>query len=492
MPVIEIDGKRIEAADGLTVLKAAEAVGIPIPHLCYHPAFPPEGSCRMCLVEIEGSPKLELACSVVVREGLKVRTDTAAVREARRSVLEFLLADHPLDCPICDKAGECKLQDYYRDYGLTESRYAEAKERRDKKVKIGEKLILDRERCIQCTRCVRFLAEVTKTHELGVVERGVHSEISTFPGELVRSVDSGNLVDLCPVGAITGTDFRFKTRPWFLKRADSVCPLCARGCNIVIDHHPGIPRVPGSARVYRIRPRRNDEVNGHFLCDYGRAGFVADHREGRRERIGWNRGGEAETAWSWDKALDFLAAKIRSFREAGKAGRIGWILHCGLTNEELGLVRRLSSSIGATSAAFADGPDEKAGGILLLADRTANRAGAAALGFDPRAADPAGVVARSDLLLIFETNRTIPPSSASALEALAKVGTKVLFTTHEMPLAERVDLVLPVAAPAENSGSYTNANGRVQRFEAAVAACGDIRPAADVLADLARRLGERP
>jgi NADH-quinone oxidoreductase subunit G len=491
MPVIEINGRRIEAADGLTVLKAAEAAGIPIPHLCFHPAFPPEGSCRMCLVEIEGSPKLELACSAVVREGLKVRTATPVVREARRSVLEFLLADHPLDCPICDKAGECRLQDYYNDYGLTESRNAEAKERRDKKVKIGEKLLLDRERCIQCTRCVRFLSEVTKTHELGVVERGVHSEISTFPGELIRSVDSGNLVDLCPVGAITSTDFRFKTRPWFLKHADSICPLCARGCNIVIDHHPGIVRVPGSARIFRIGPRRNDEVNGHFICDRGRAGFVADHRDGRRERIGWNRGGEAEAAWSWDKGLDFLAAKIRSLREEGKAGRIGWILHCGLTNEELGLVRRLSASLGATAIAFADAPDEADAGILLLADRTPNRAGAAALGFDPRAADPADVVAQSDLLLIFETNRTIPPSCAPALEALAKVAAKILFTTHATPLSKRVDLVLPVAAPAENSGSYTNASGRVQRFEAAVAACGDIRPAADVLADLDRRLGER-
>jgi NADH-quinone oxidoreductase subunit G len=488
MPVIEIDGRRIEAAAGLTVLTAAESAGIAIPHFCYHPAFAPEGSCRMCLVEIEGSPKLELACSTVIRDGLKVRTDTAAVRDARRSVLEFLLADHPIDCPICDKAGECELQDNYRDYGLTEGRNAEAKERREKKVKIGEKLLLDRERCIQCTRCVRFLAEVTKTNELGVVERGVHSEISTFPGELVRSVDSGNLVDLCPVGAITSTDFRFKTRPWFLRHADSICPLCARGCNIIIDHHPGFTRVPGSAKIYRVRPRRNDDVNGHFLCDYGRAGFVADHREGRRERIGWNRGGEAESAWSWDKALDFVAAKIRSLLEDGKSGRIGTILHCGLTNEELEKMDRLLGSLGARAAAFADGPGESDEGILLLADRTPNRAGAVALGFDPRAAEPMNVVAQSDLLLIFETNRTVAPACGPAVAALEKVGTKVLFTTHETPLAKQVDLVLPVAAPAENRGSYTNAAGRVQRFEPAVAPCGDIRPAADVLADLAARL----
>ena len=491
MPVIEIDGKRIEAADCQTVLKTAESAGIAIPHFCYHPAFAPEGSCRMCLVEVEGSPKLELACSLVVREGLKVRTDTPGVRAARQSVLEFLLADHPIDCPICDKAGECRLQDYYRDYGLTEGRGNEPKERKEKKVRIGEKLLLDRERCIQCTRCVRFLAEVTKTHELGVVERGVHSEIATFPGELVRSIDSGNLVDLCPVGALTSTDFRFKTRPWFLKHADSICPLCARGCNIVIDHHPGITRVPGSAKIYRVRPRRNDAVNGHFMCDYGRAGFVADHRAVRRERIARNGEAGAGIEWSWDRALDFAVEKLAAVRPAGKAGRIGAILHSALTNEEFGLIKRLLASLGGGAVAFADPPEAEASGILLLADRTPNRAGAAALGFDPRAADPAEVAARSDLLLIFETNRTRLPSDGPAAEAVRKAATKILFTTHETAAVPLADLVLPVAAPAENRGSYTNADGRVQRFEAAVPVCFDVRPLADVLGDLDRKLGER-
>jgi len=492
MPVIEVDGKRIEAAAGRNVLDTAESVGIAIPHFCYHPAFQPEGSCRMCLVEVEGSPKLELACSLVVRDGLKVRTDTPTVREARRSVLEFFLADHPIDCPICDKAGECTLQDYYAGYDLAESRNIEPKERREKLVKIGEKLLLDRERCVLCTRCVRFLAQIAQTRELGVVERGVHAEITTLPGEIIRSVDSGNLVDLCPVGAITSTDFRFKTRPWFLKHADSICPLCARGCNIVIDHHPGFTRVPGSAKIYRVRPRQNDAVNGHFMCDDGRAGFVADHRAVRRERIARNGGGGAGTEWGWDRALDFAVERIAALRSAGKAGRIGAILHSFLTNEELEHVKRLLASLGAGAVAFADPPEGEASGILLLADRTPNRAGAAAVGFDPRAADPAEIAARSDLLFIFETNRANIPSGSAAWEALRKVATKILFTTHETPSVPLADLVLPVSAPAENRGSYTNADGRVQRFEAAVPACFDIRPLADVLVDLSGKLGERP
>ncbi len=491
MPVIEIDGRTIEAQPGRNVLDTAESAGIVIPHFCYHPAFDPEGSCRMCFVEVEGSPKLELACSLAVRDGLKVRTDTPAVREARRSVLEFFLADHPTDCPICDKAGECFLQDYYAGYDLAQARGLETKERREKLVRIGEKLLLDRERCVLCTRCVRFLARITKTRELGIDERAVHAEIATYPGTLIQSIDSGNLVDLCPVGAITGTDFRFKTRPWFLKRLDSICPICARGCNIVIDYHPGFTRVPGSAKIYRVRPRPNEAVNGHFMCDVGRAGFVTDHREGRRERIG--RGGEngSGPAWDWDRALGFVTERVNALRSSGKAGRIGAILHSGLTNEELGLVKSLLASIGAGPVAFADPPDGEAAGILLLADRTPNRAGANALGFDPRGGDPAAVASKSDLVFIFETNRASLPADGPAAEALGRVATKILFTTHETSWAKRADLVLPVAATAENRGSYTNAAGLVQRFEPAVPACFDIRPLADVLPELIRALEGR-
>jgi len=265
MVKIFIDDKPVEVKEGTTVFAAAEQAGIPIPHLCYHPAFIAEGSCRMCLVEIEGMPKLELACSTQVREDMKIWTQSEKVIKARKGVLEFLLAEHPLDCPICDKAGECKLQDYYEEYGLFESQFKELKEKREKKVNIGERLILDRERCILCTRCVRFLRGVTKTQELGVFNRGIRSEISTYDGDLVAHNYSGNLAQICPVGAITDVDFRFQIRSWLLKKGDSICPLCSRGCNISIEYHPGFARIPQKKRVYRITSRKNPQVNDYWI-----------------------------------------------------------------------------------------------------------------------------------------------------------------------------------------------------------------------------------
>ena len=209
---VQIDDQELKVHPGMTIFQASQEAGIEIPHLCYHSAFAPEGSCRMCLVEIEGLPKLELACSTVVREGMKIFTKTPDVIKARKGVLEFLLAEHPLDCPICDKAGECKLQDYFEDYGLFSSRFLETKERKRKKIDIGQHLILDQERCVLCTRCVRFLREVTKTGELGIFQRGLKSEVDILADQTVDNNYSGNLVDICPVGAITDKDFRFQTR----------------------------------------------------------------------------------------------------------------------------------------------------------------------------------------------------------------------------------------------------------------------------------------
>ncbi len=298
MAKISIDGKPLEVTDGLTIMKAADSAGIIIPRFCYHPAFVPEGSCRMCLVEIEGLPKLELACSTVVRDGMKVSTGSEKVVEARRGVLEFLLAEHPLDCPICDKAGECTLQDYYEGYGRFKGAFQESKEKREKKLVLGKSLILDRERCILCTRCVRFLTEVTKTQELGVFKRGVHSEISPYEKEPVDNNYSGNLVEICPVGAITDLDFRFKTRPWFLNTGESICPLCSRGCNIYIDYLPGFARleetkkgpahpVQGEPSGQRILDLRSGKV---WLFSsrpepVGRAGHVP-RRETDRHQLG--------------------------------------------------------------------------------------------------------------------------------------------------------------------------------------------------------------
>ncbi len=488
MVKLTIDDRALEAADGLTILRAAEAAGIDIPHFCYHPAFAPEGSCRMCLVEIEGLPKLELACSTTVREGQKVRTRSPRVVEARKAVLEFLLAEHPLDCPICDKAGECRLQDFYYEYGLFESRLKDAKEKRQKKAAIGEKLILDRERCILCTRCVRFLKEVTQTGELGVVNRGNHSEISTYDGEKVANNYTGNLVDICPVGAITDADFRFKARVWFLAPRESVCPLCGRGCNILIDVHPGFPRVMLPQRAYRVRPRENAEVNGHWICDFGRYSYAYLDR-GRLDKIVQNKGGR-ETVLTPEKASQVIAGKVRGLVDSNKSARVAVILNTTLTNEELFLADRIfRRGLGLKNIFVADPAEGAADGFLQTAERTPNRRGAAEIGPFPAVPDLGDLARDTEVLLIFGhfLAGRVPADGLRA--ALDRVGAKYLWASHRSPLDEVVDIVIPTPVIAEKAGTLTNIDGRVQTVLPALDYCAEGGPEWRALLDLAGALG---
>ena len=486
MPKLFIDGQALEVAAGLTILRAAEDAGIHIPHFCYHPAFAPEGSCRMCLVEIEGLPKLELACSTIVKEGMMVRTTSPKVVEARKGVLEFLLAEHPLDCPICDKAGECKLQDYFEEFGLFQSRFNEAKEKREKKVPLGKNLILDRERCILCTRCVRFLSDVTKTEDAGILHRGIHSEVGVFASEFIDNNYSGNLAEICPVGAITDTDFRFKTRAWFLEKKETICPLCSRGCNIYVDSHPGFPRIPRSRRVYRIRARRNPEVNAHWICDLGRYGY-ADFDQNRQTGLVWRKDGQ-DTGLSWPKLLPLLSEKILSLVRRKRAAGLGVILHSNLTNEELFMAKRLFQlNLGVQNIFLADPPTGEADGFLLTADRTANRRGWKEIGLESKPLDPA-LLAGLDLLLIFGhylASATLPFDWKSCLE---KTKAKVLFATHRSALDGLVDFIVPAPLSLEKSGSLTSGEGRVQSFLPALNFEADGIPEWQVLLDLAKEL----
>lgn len=266
MPEVTIDGKKIKVEPGTTIIKAAELLGIYIPRYCYLKELSIVATCRMCLVEVEKAPKLMTACSTPVTDNMVVYTNTEKVRKARQDILEFLLINHPLDCPICDQAGECFLQDYYMDYGLYKSRFPlDLKIRRPKRRKIGKYLVLDNERCILCTRCVRFLKEITKTSELCVRERGDSSEIDLFMNQEVNNDYSMNLADICPVGAITSADFRFKKRVWYLKSTPSICLNCATGCNIYIQYVNGT--------IYRLLPRENPDINGLWMCDIGRLSY---------------------------------------------------------------------------------------------------------------------------------------------------------------------------------------------------------------------------
>jgi NADH-quinone oxidoreductase subunit G len=489
MVTIQIDGQTLQVPPGTTVLKAAEKIGVLIPRYCYHPAFEPEGSCRMCLVEIEGLPKLDLACSTVVREGMTVWTSTPKVLQARQEVLGFFLADHPLDCPICDKAGECFLQIYYDQHGRYASRFLETKEKKKKKVPIGKDLLLDRERCILCTRCVRFLRRVTGTGELGVFERGVKAEIGIDEGAPVANNYSGNLVDICPVGAITDRDFRFKTRVWFLENRRSICPRCSRGCNIVIQSICGYPLPGNERRIYRIVPAENSDVNGYWMCDLGRSGYH-DIEDNRLDAIAVKgEGAAAGQPLSWESALKGLVSDVRAAAAFGRPPRLGLILSSFLTNEELEASRRLFvESLGAKHVFFADPAPGKADGLLLTADRAPNRRGAQMAGFEPKPPDLVGLSESVDLLLVFGPHLLDHVPVEEAARAFGKIRRTYLLAAHRSALDEVAEVVLPTAVPAEKQGSFTNTNGLKQHFERALKPSRGRRAEGAILAGLAAEL----
>ncbi len=486
MAGLKIDGRPVQAPEGMSVLKAAELAGISIPHFCYHPAFEAEGNCRMCLVEVEGLPKLELACSTFVREGMILWASTPRVLQARKDVLEFLLAEHPLDCPICDKAGECKLQEYYERHGLFSGRFVEAKEKRDKKVTIGQGLLLDRERCILCTRCVRFLRKVTGTGELGVFERGVRAEVGTYEDVPVDNNYSGNLVDICPVGAITDTDFRFKTRAWFLKEGPSVCPRCSRGCAIVIESVSGYPLGEGQRKVFRIRAGENPTVNGYWICDLGRAGR-RDIDERRHLRIMKNAAPQEEL--SWQMALADVTARIRAVPGPERAARIAVILNSRLTCEELVLAKGVfAESLGLGRISFVDPKPGAADGLLLKEERVPNARGVLQAGFSPSLPE-LETLAAAEVLLVFGSYLLEHFSEDAVFRALARIPSKFLFATHAGPLDRSADIVFPVAVPAEKSGTYINSDGLRQTFNRAVEPPPGVVPEFEILGCLANGLG---
>jgi NADH-quinone oxidoreductase subunit G len=483
---LTIDGLEIHAAEGTNVLRAAEQAGIAIPHFCYHPGLEVEGNCRMCLVEIEGLPKLELACSTVVREGMAVKTSTERVRAARKDVLEFLLAEHPLDCPICDKAGECRLQDYYDLHGRFATRMAEPRERREKKLPIGRGLLLDRERCVLCTRCVRFLRQVTRTGELGVFERGLRSEIGIYDGSPVDSGYSGNLVDICPVGAITAGDFRFRTRAWFLSGKPSVCPHCGRGCAVVVEAVSGYPLKRSEKRVYRITARENQRVNGFWICDLGRDGRH-DIDDGRTSCL-FKRGVRVAEL-SWQAALAEVTAAVRAVPGPERAARLAVVLNSRLTCEELAAARSLFvKGLGLDRIYFADPKPGAGDGFLLTAERVPNSRGVVEAGFAPRLPGLHELAAAS-VALIFGTGLAAHFPEDALAGALAEIPSKYVFAAHAAPLDRLADIVFPVAVPAEKSGTYINIEGLRQTFAKAVEPSPGVVPEGRIFAGLARALG---
>jgi NADH-quinone oxidoreductase subunit G len=485
MPRISVDGREYEVAEGRTILQALDDLGIlmngvDVPHYCWHPKLSIDGSCRLCQVEVEGFPKLQIACDTPVKDGMVVQTKTDRVKRAREGVMELLLVNHPLDCPICDQAGECKLQDYAFEYGVPHARTREPRRALKKRYELGPTIVLDQERCILCRRCVRFCREVPKTGELAVFGRGDHSVIDLFPEVELENDYSMNVADICPVGALTTKDFRFKIRVWFLEDAPGVCTGCAAGCNI----HLGV----ANNKVYRYVPRRNDDVNETWICDEGRLSYKAIGAPDRLTEVSLRRGDGPLQAVSREEAVAAAAERMRAVLDAKGPAAIAALASPHATNEDLFVLRRLLRALGS-DAAGVPVVRGRSDDLLIQAEKAANASGARALGFG----DPGPVLERIraggvDVLLVMGHD-VLDPAWLGSEAALAAVETVILLDTHHSPLERVARVVFPTRHVAEKRGTLTNHEGRVQRVEPAVEPAHEAYAEGEILTRIGRALG---
>jgi NADH-quinone oxidoreductase subunit G len=485
MAKITIDGIEVDLPEGTNLIEAAKAAGVHVPHFCYHPSLTVVGQCRMCLVDIEGMPKLQTACSTTIREGMKIAVWNEKVDKARKGQMEFLLINHPLDCPICDKAGECPLQDYSFNYGTVTSRYGEHKRTYPgmDRTSIGPHVFQNMNRCIHCTRCIRFTQEITGTSELAFFKRGAATEVGVYPGVPLDNWMSACVTDICPTGALTTREFRFESRVWNLEHTESVCNGCDVGCNLFIGHRSG--------KIYRYRPRVNEQVNDHWLCDYGRF----SHERYETERVvvpRVNRDGYLGIS-TWDEALDEVVDKLQS------AEKLAVIGSAQMTNEEAAAACALFvDRLGAKTLDVIVDPI----GPIRMKSRTEwltgtqagpNLRGVQAAGFTP---GPGGISARDlmskgadgiDVLYVCDANFSERAKDPAVVANLRKAKFLVVQAWEQNALAEAADVVLPSTIFAEKSGTYVNLQDLEQRINRAYA------PKGQSLADeeIFRRILER-
>lgn len=492
MPKLTIDGKDVTVEDGWTILQAArKAGGFDVPTFCYHPGLSIAGNCRMCLVDVEKAPKPVASCATPATEGMVVTTQSARAVEARKNVIEFLLANHPLDCPICDRAGECVLQDNSMSNGLMASRFEPEKVHKPKVQDIGPHVVLDAERCIMCSRCVRFVDEVSHSHELGIFGRGNSEEIGLAPGKRLDNPYSGNVVDLCPVGALTAKEFRFQSRAWFLEKTESVCPSCARGCNITVETNTSHINKVGGARVYRFMPRHNPDVNQYWMCDEGRYRFAWIDQNRVTAAARRVNGKVAKVA------LDEAVAAFKGLLDASRPGRTGVLLSRGSTLEDLYLATELFGKHLPGTRVAVDAPADRPvteDGFLIHRDKWPNSAGAALLGLAGDGGDWVEVLDRAvrgelDVLVLVghDLSRIFP--LAQVEDVLHHVKHLVVLAQNANPIAARAELVLPAAVFAERQGTWINVDGRLQKFAAALEPLGDAVPEWRIWRDLLGRYG---
>ncbi|MCP3060843.1 2Fe-2S iron-sulfur cluster-binding protein [Myxococcus sp. K38C18041901] len=483
-----IDGKEVVVKPGTNMIEAAKTVGSDIPYYCYHPRLSIAANCRICLIEASNAPKMVPACQTPLAEGVVVKTTTPKVKEQQRAVMEFLLLNHPVDCSICDQAGECKLQDYYMKYDYRPSRLEGGKTLKNKRKVLGPRVVLDQERCIMCTRCVRVMNEVAKEPQLGVFGRGSHERIDVFPGNELDSDYSMNTVDVCPVGALLSRDFRFKARAWFLSATPSICTGCAKGCNTYADWM--------SQDTYRIRPRENEEINKSWMCDQGRLMYKSFNL-GRvlQARVGRATGQSGSEAVPVVTRKEAAQAAAKALKPLVGSSKLAVLASPVSSNEELlaGLTFA-KATLGLTTVYVGGRPAGKSDHFLKTADKNPNRKGlewiAKGLGLKVETYESlTQALSKGQVKGLYAIGTEVPGDVEAFASAAASLDVFVVQEKNESPVTAQATVLLPASIHVEDEGSFTQMDGMTQRFRKAYPPKGDVIPGWKWAAELTRELG---
>ena len=441
-----VNGEDMEATKGSLLIDSLLDGDIHIPHFCYHQALGKDGNCRMCMVEIEGQKRPQIACDTPIKEGMVVRTQGENIEKVRRDILELELINHPIDCPTCDQAGECKLQDYYMESGFYDARVeVNQKVTARKRVKLGSNVMLDQERCVLCTRCVRFCSDITGTNELGVINRADHSVIGTFPGKPLDNPYAMNVVDICPVGALTSQDFRFQQRVWFLESFDAICNGCSRGCNIRVDHRKEKYK---DDQIFRFKPRVNKAVNGWFMCDEGRLSYK---NEAENRFYTPMIGGKEEI---------FSNTLTNTYKLLVDEKNTLFVLDPNMSLEEMTNVKNFAKAVNANVTGYSPQYiDEKFGDDYLKKnDKSANRAAFKELDISEDEKEFKKLLDEATLVVILGNNYF-----DNNLELLDGK-TVVACFSHNNETISKANIAIPTASFYEKSGTYINFEGIKQKF----------------------------
>ena len=468
MPTFTLDGKEIEFKPGQTIIQAAADAGIEIPHFCWHPALTVAGNCRICLVEVEKAPKGMIACATLAAEGMVVHSNSKKAVHMRNAVMEFLLINHPLDCPICDEAGECKLQDYAFKYSVGESRFDEIKNHKDKRVELGPNVMFDGERCISCSRCIRFCDEIAKSPQLTFVNRGEDVTIETFPGEKLDNPYAMNVIEICPVGALTSREFRFKARVWDMSHTDSICTGCARGCNMNIWVR--------NNEIMRLTPRENMDVNQYWMCDYGRLNtfkYVNDSETRvnspmmRPLEAGiLNDEKEELNNCEWDDAIARVISEIKNY----KPEEIAFIASAYSTLEDNFALKRFAEEVVGTDNIsyiphIAAGDEDD---LLIRADKTPNSAGLKLLGIKAVSAQLISDIKNKKIKMVYMINDSLS-SLENANEIAKNIEVGIIHISNFNQMSRKATVIFPASTYAEINGTIVNFQNKVQRLRPAIA-----------------------